>query len=559
MRSLIPAAILLSLAIPAVLAQDKPNPPMPAVEQAIPPAVKALGAPTMLNFDKGIRMAVSAKDDTTQQHVLQGLNHLHSGWEFEACRHFAAAMTRDPDCLMAQWGMVMALLDASPEDQETRLAGIQRLIHLINQGRGTELERQYALGTLSYLKDGPAGAAKAFRSIADQYPNELQAAVFAALFNRDGYDINGIANEGQVESEKQLLALCTKFPDSTIPIHALLVIRGEAPKVSESLELARRLSQMQPDYPPIFHLLGHYEWRNGHHARAVAAFGKAAGGFQRWMRANQAGVADCPEWAKAECYRVVALLSMGDFETAYAAARQVAATPIPEERLASDGARFLLWDAKTLPARILLHRGLDSDAAKASLTLPTPDEIKPYLKSSLAYWWIDGLRICLEAQRLLADGKPIEARQVAEALNNHIGNLESRKREAWTTGEGSQWLRSFRALKVLHGELRGKIAQAGPKNSRATAYNWFASGMEFQRHEPMLYPPMVLTPMAARMGNDFLHRGETARAVEYYLQALQLIPEDIHSLIGLKSAYTADGKTEQAAAVGERISKLRDP
>ncbi len=88
---------------------------VPDVEQAIPPPVKALGKPALRGFPGGIRMAVSAANDEAQAHVNQGLNHLHGGWEFEASRHFAAAMREDPSCLLAHWGMVMCLIDPAPE------------------------------------------------------------------------------------------------------------------------------------------------------------------------------------------------------------------------------------------------------------------------------------------------------------------------------------------------------------------------------------------------------------------------------------------------------------
>ena len=52
---------------------------MPAVEDAIPAAVKALPAPVAVEFKGGLQMAVSAADEEVQKSVLQGLNHLHGG------------------------------------------------------------------------------------------------------------------------------------------------------------------------------------------------------------------------------------------------------------------------------------------------------------------------------------------------------------------------------------------------------------------------------------------------------------------------------------------------
>ena len=63
------------------------------------------------------------------------LSELHGGWEFEASRHFAAAMREDPECLLAHWGMIMALLNPSPETNDARIAATDRLYGLIEQGR----------------------------------------------------------------------------------------------------------------------------------------------------------------------------------------------------------------------------------------------------------------------------------------------------------------------------------------------------------------------------------------------------------------------------------------
>ena len=344
------------------------------VEKAIPAAVKALGKPTMVNFPGGIQMAVSAATDEAQAQVNQGLNHLHGGWDFEASRHFAVAMREDPDCLLAHWGMVMSLLVPSPETAEAREVATERLLALLNQGKGTELERGYVYCLVKYLEEGPTGAAAAFRKVAAKFPNELQAGVFAALFSRGGYNIAGDATPDQEMAEKKLLELINGNPQSPVPLNALLLIRAEGPDLTGSLDLARKLCQLFPDYPPYVHLLGHYLWRCGKHAEAAAVFDRASTMFQGWMKENKASLADCPEWLRAECYRSVSLASKGDFDAAYTAARKVAAIPVPVDRLSSPGARFLLWEGKTLPARMLIDRGLPGNPNEASRSLPKTEE-----------------------------------------------------------------------------------------------------------------------------------------------------------------------------------------
>lgn len=560
MKPRILLSLFVSLAFPlkaAETAETTPAPRLASVAESIPGSVKNLGKPTFTNFPNGIRMAVTAENEEVQAEVLQGLNHLHGGWEFEASRHFAQAMELDPECLLAHWGMVMCLLNPTPETIPVKNAAVSRMLELIEKGNGSELERGYAYGLVKYLEEGPAGATIAFRKVADKFPNDLQAAVFAALFGRGGHDASGDPTPDQEVSEKMLMELMKKHPQSPIPLNALLAIRAERRDLLDSVEMARGLCKMLPDYPPAFHLLGHYEWRCGNHAAAATAFGRASSFYQRWMNDNKVTVADCPEWVRSECYRIVALVSKGDFDTAYAASRHVAATPLPMKRLSSSGARCLLWEAKTLPARVLLHRGFKGNADEAKLSLPTPKESDVTRRDSLANWWIDGLRIALEARRLIDVGEFDNARIALTALTQHGEMMSKTQRDATRFGERSEWTRAFRALEVLASDTRGKLAMAGPVDKRETAYNWFASAMDRQQPATMLNPPMLLTPMASHLGEFYLATNKPTEAIEAYQRGLEMFPNDMNSLIGLKAAYEAAGNTKDAESTGKRIDELK--
>ncbi len=529
----------------------------PGVEAAIPDSVKALAEPAMMDFPNGICMAVTATTEKAQAHVNQGMNHLHGGWEFEASRHFAAAMREDPDCLLAHWGMLMSLLSPSPETDAARIAVTARLLDLVDQGKGSELERGYAYGLIKYIEEGPAGASSAFRKVAAQFPNDLQAGIFAALFSRGGFDEFGTATPDQEAAEKSLLTLIENNPQNPLPLNALLTIRAEGPDLNSSLGLAHQLCQMAPGYGPYLHLLGHYEWRCGQHGKAASAFGLASSFYESWMKENQATLADCPEWVKAECYRIVALVSKGEAATGYAAARQIAATPLPKKRGASPGARLLMWDAKTLPARIFLQGASEGNAADALLSLPKPGDLADFREKSLAFWWIDGLRFALEARRLLDEGKITDAQDVVAALTHHGEAMSQMQAAANSTGERSAWTRSFRALEVLASDLRGRLALAGPKDRMGTAYNWFASAADRQHPAPMLFPPMILTPMPIRLGEYFLAINKPTDAIECYQRALTSFPNDMNSLIGLKNAFAKAKLPLDASKIDEKIQMLR--
>jgi tetratricopeptide (TPR) repeat protein len=260
---------------------------------------------------------------------------------------------------------------------------------------------------------------------------------------------------------------------------------------------------------------------------------------------------------KAECYRVVSLVSKGDFETAYAAARQVAGTPFPKTRPASPGARLLLWEAKSLPARVLLHRGLRGNANEALNSLPAPKDTLDTHTTSLAFWWIDGLRLALEARRLLDEGKISEAQEVIAALTHQGVAMSKTQRTANENGERTAWNRSFRAMEVLASDLRGRLAMGGPKERMGTAYNWFASATDRQRPATMMFPPVLLTPMASHLGEYYLAVDQPQKAIESYQRALIAFPNDMNALLGLKAAFEQANLPNEAAATEKKIQDLR--
>ena len=530
----------------------------PGVEDAIPAVVKALGEPAMMNFPAGIEMAVSASTDKVQAHVNQGMNHLHGGWEFEASRHFAAAMREDPECLLAHWGMLICLLTPTPETASASIAVTSRMLDLVDQGKGSELERGYCYGLIKYMESGPVGAANAFRKVSEKFPNDLQASIFTALFSRGGYDEFGSCTPDQEIAEKILRDLIVKFPNSPLPLNALLTIQSDGPVSSSSVEHAERLCQMSPDYAPYFHLLGHYEWRAGHHGKAATAFGRATSYYESWMRKNKVPVADCPEWVKAECYRIVVLSSKGEFETALAAAKQIAATPIEAERASSPGARLLMWDAKTLPARILMRRNLRGNEVEAQASLPKGQEMKSYSKDTLAYFWMDGLRLALEVERLTSKKDFSSARNVVEAMGVLGEAFSKTQARANRSGERALWTRGFRAYEVLASDVRGSLALDGPKDRSATAYNWYASAVDRERFATMMFPPVILTPMGARVGEYYLTVGKPKEAIESYNLALEKFPNDMILLQGLKVAYESVKLTEDVRTTDGRIESLRN-
>lgn len=506
---------------------------IPAAEALVSPQVKALPAPDFRWLPDGLKMAVSGTGKHVQSRVLQGIELALCGWDFEAYRHFCVALAEDPECLLAHWGIALALVQPDPATAAERTAAVERMAELAHRRIGSELERGYAFCLLVYYRDGAASAAESFRKLAGKFPNDPLPAIFAALLGRGGFDPFGQPNPDQERAERLLRPWVGRHADNPLLQHAWLLIRAESGAPAADLERARALCRMAPEMPTFQHLLGHYEWRCGNFREAAAAFGRSTAIFEGWMKAEGIGPADCPGWVTAEAYRSVALASAGDFDAALAAARQLAAVPVEAKRVHAAGSRALLWEARTLGARLLLARGQPGDAAAGLATLPKPGSAGLFAEASDVRYFYQGLATVLEALAALEKRGVSRAGQLADALTAHGTLMAERRAKAEANGELSEWRRALDGLQVLASALRGDIAMAGPQGGRGSAYNWFLAASDRQQPASMLLPPVVLEPMRARVGDYLRGVGRKDDAAEAYREALRAWPGNRRALAGL--------------------------
>jgi len=253
------------------------------------------------------------------------------------------------------------------------------------------------------------------------------------------------------------------------------------------------------------------------------------------MKEGGIASADCPERTASEAYRCVALAAGGEFDEALKAAKTLAKVPVDPKRAGAPGTRMLLWEARTLPARLLLARGKKGDAAAGLATLPKPGDSQLLAEKSDARYYYQGLVALLEGHKALDDGKIDRARQLANALAMHGTQMAKRQRQAAIQGEISDWTRAVEALQIQGIVLRADIAMAGPKADRGSAYNWYLAAAERQHPASMLMPPAVLGAMQVRVADYLRAAGRTDKAAETYQDTLRDHPGNLRALEGLKA------------------------
>lgn len=506
---------------------------------------------------KGITMAISAKSRQAQDHVLRGLNLIHGGWDYRAYQHFIAALEIDPDCLMAHFGVVFSLLDGDQEFIEPRAVAVNRALSLIQAGAGTEMERGYWFGLFKLLDEGPQAAADAFAEVAARYPRDLQLRLFEVYFRRSGFDEEGKALPDQERAQERLAKLMKEHPDSPLLMHAWLMIRAENRQLSDDLKMARRLCELESEYPPYWHLLGHYEWRCGHFRQAQQAFSRAVVLYRDWMRETDVLMIDCPEWFRAEAYRAVAMASSGDFEQAIAMAQALTRVKIPSSRRQSAGARMIWWEAHTLEMRLRLKRGEPGDRQLALASLPSKELVRTLTPYSRVAFYYQGLAMLLEGQLAWENEELARANELRDAMSLHLPLMQKIQGDAAKLGEMSHFLRAYSFLDGATQQFKGDCALAGPASGQAVAYNWYSGACERQVFATRMMPPVSLIPMELSLGRYFESKKELARALEIYQQGLIIWPNDLGLLERVEEVHQALKNTKEAAETKALIERVK--
>lgn len=531
---------------------------LPSIDDLILPKLQGAGEVLLSSVPAGVSMAISAADERAQKHVIQGLNLIHGGWDFEAYRHFIAALRIDPDCLMAHFGVVFSLLETESEFMKPRMAAADRALALVQAEKGTELERGYILAMTRLLEEGPTAAAHAFAEVSRKFPGDWQLKLFEVYFRRSGFDEYGSPNPDQKVAQEKLASLMKQQPESVLLMHAWLMMRTENLTMHEDLPMARKLCQLVPDYPPYLHLLGHYEWRCGNHWEAVAAFSRCGELYVEWMKRAGMTVADCPEWIRAEVYRAVALASAGDDDSAMALAQALVKVSLPKDRLQSPGARMMWWEAKTLQARLLMRRGREGDFAKALASLPPKEEVRLMTPFSKVAFYYQGLAMVLDARKALAKKDDKRVEELLQALNMHLPLMEKVRRDAVILGELAPFRRAYSFLEIAILQLKGDIALSQGGNKNGVAYNWFSGARERQLLASRMMPPEHLFPMSVSLGRYYQAKNQFDRAKEMYQEGLQFWPRDLCLLESMRQLQLITKDDVGATATADLIQQVKE-
>ncbi|MGJ8657067.1 MAG: tetratricopeptide repeat protein [Akkermansiaceae bacterium] len=485
-----------------------------------------------------LNIPISTNDEQVQKHVRQGFALLHAQWDIEAYRHFAAALKREPDCLMAYCGVVMSLLNPQHEWKEYRARAINRMVslagHKSGEGEDGEYvfptnERDYAVAIGSLVVNGLDAGAGSFEVLAEKYPGDLQLALLAPFFNRGKYDVFGSSDAKQDRAVKRVKEILNDNPNNPLVTNFYVMMQIEAPfnAVNQEVDVlpyAKWLVEQDgADYPGWQMLLGYAAWRTGEMELARDSYQKAVVLYEEWKKESKAGISECDGLIRAYSFLALVHYQMGDTKSLNEVLKKLEIGS--QARKSSAVYAVNSWSHQMLRVNMFIANSEKEEITNALKSLPkinSKDESREMFNLVIKAYQAYGL-----TRSYKNSGKEEKSIQMSQLFSKLLRELSDKRNEAKEEPYYAQYLMLVQALKVYHAELSAEMV------GDVGAYSFFQDAIDQQMQPTRYYPPNVLYPIEYKLAKFYERKGDLKKARETYKLAMKRMPSHQQS----KQAY----------------------
>jgi len=513
---------------------EKANQPSPTGQLA--PRLQNLGPHTF---------PVTTFSRDAQLFMSQGLNLAYGFNHAEAGRSFREAARLDPDCAMAYWGQALvlgpninAVMDAANEAPAYEL--VQKAVSLKSKASAREqayidaLAKRYT-GKAEDRAAADKAYADAMRGVAKAFPEDLDAQAIYAESIMDlrpwGYWMpDGEPYEGTKEIVSTIESVLERNPNHPLALH-LYIHLMEPTETPEKAEVASdRLLALMPGAGHMVHMPSHIYQRIGRYADAAKSNELAVMADEDYItQCNAQGLYPMGYYPHNIHFLWFAATMDGRGQLAIDNARKVAAK-VPNEALKE---MPLLAGFAVVPYYALTRFGRWDEMLKEQA--PPADNL-----------YMTGIWHYARGQAFLGKGKLAEAeKELAEVKRIAMDPALDFKLFSPNT--------AVAIFSVAPEVLGGEIAAAKKKYDEAIPHLEKAVRLE----DSLVYtePSEWHYPPRHALGAVLIEAGRPREAETIYWEDLRRNRENGWALYGLTKALEAQGKTDQAALVKERLEK----
>ncbi len=470
------------------------------------PAPEKLGA---VSFPTSCNPAV-------QDEFLRGVALLHSFAYSTAASSFREVAEKDPNCMIAHWGVAMTYFHElwDPPIQKDALGlGREEIRRAQQIGGGSDREWRFVRALALFYDRDPSSVPyrvrvskyeSAMGELAAAYRDDTESQVFYALALLASASPFDRTHTNQKRAAKILGPLFHMYPQHPGIAHYLIHACDNQEMAGQGLTAARAYSKIAPSAPHALHMPSHIFTRLGMWSESIASNQAAR------IAAHDQG--DIGEELHAMDYLVYAYLQEGREREADKIIRQLKAMPT------LDLSDFkVAYASAAMPVRYALER---RDWTSAATVLP--------LRGAPPH--VVAVTLWARALGLARSGRPVEAR-------TQIEDLRRLTRELRASGgdNGEYWARQ---VEIQTLEASAWSAQAEGKTDEARKLLQVAADDE-DAIEKLPLTPGPIIPAREQLGDLLLEQNQPELALKEFRVALIHAPRRRASLAGVSRASKA--------------------
>lgn len=221
----------------------------------------------------GVVEFATSCSESVQEDFNLAIKLLHSFEYDEAEKAFAKVIDQEPGCAMAYWGIAMSNfhpLWAPPTDAELKKGA--KAVEIAQSMKGKTVEEEnYIKAIAVFYKDvektdhrtRTRWFEEAMQVLYDEYPNDLEAAIFYALALNAAADPNDKTFAKQKQAGAVLAGLAANVPNHPGVVHYLIHTYDSPELAPLGLSAARKYASVAPSSAHALHMPSHIFTRLG--------------------------------------------------------------------------------------------------------------------------------------------------------------------------------------------------------------------------------------------------------------------------------------------------------
>jgi tetratricopeptide (TPR) repeat protein len=485
-------------------------------------------------------IAVTTKSAEAQQWFDQGINLLHSFWDYEALRAFEQSIRLDPDCAMCHWGMYRALSFADHEKAaKAELAKAKELMP-----KASEHEQYYIRAVVNEQDDKDKGKEKStayrdeIQKLTDKYPDDVEAKLFLIDGGLSwGYQANGDPLPDTIFAQSMLRDILHSDPRNAAANHYYIHAVESSKHPEWALDSANILGQLAPASGHMVHMPGHIYYRMGDYDRARLTFLKALDVDEEYMEREHVSVANDWNYAHNISYLISSCAEEGRMHEAQTLLSRLHG--IADDPDQTDSPFFYIFQIGATGARLNIRFAQWQAVIDHPLTFGVPDsQLNPF---ALAYR--DGLVAYARGMQSLQNGDSQAAVRASEQLDALLWRTS--QKDAGDNQKGMQ-RNVQKILGVASVELRGNVASTSGNFDEAR--DLLNEAVKKEHEIGYSEPPQYSRPALESLGYACVRAGHWDEARNAFNKALEERPKSGFALYGIAFTYQQQGDRTKAAA-----------